>query len=37
MAADHGVFTFSPTNHKGLDGRAVVMVRVENGTWKVMH
>jgi len=37
MAADHGVFTFSPTNHKGLDGRAVVMVRVENGTWKVLH
>lgn len=37
MPADHGVFSFSPTNHKGLDGRAVVMVRVENGTWKVMH
>ena len=37
MAADHGVFTFSPTNHKGLDGRAVVMVRVENGTWKVLN
>ena len=37
MPADHGVFTFSPTDHKGLDGRAVVMVRVENGTWKLLH
>ncbi len=37
MPADHGVFTFSPTDHKGLDGRAVVMVRVENGAWKLLH
>jgi len=37
MPADHGVFSFSPTDHKGLDGRAVVMVRVENGAWKVLH
>ena len=37
MAADHGVFSFSPTNHKGLDDRAVVMVRVENGAWKVLQ
>ena len=36
MPANHGVFSFSPTNHKGLDGRAVVMVIVENGTWKVL-
>lgn len=36
MPADHGVFTFSPTDHKGLDGRAVVMVRVENGAWKLL-
>ncbi len=37
MPADHGVFSFSASNHKGLDSRAVVMVRVENGTWKVLH
>jgi branched-chain amino acid transport system substrate-binding protein len=37
MAADHGVFSFSASNHKGLDGRAVVMVRVENGAWKLLH
>lgn len=36
MPANHGVFSFSASNHKGLDKRAVVMVRVENGTWKVM-
>jgi branched-chain amino acid transport system substrate-binding protein len=37
MAADHGVFTFSPADHKGLDSRAVVMVHVENGAWKLLH
>jgi branched-chain amino acid transport system substrate-binding protein len=37
LAATHGVFNFSPTDHKGLDGRAVVMVRIENGTWKLLH
>ena len=37
LAATHGVFNFSPTDHKGLDGRAVVMVRVENGAWKLLH
>ncbi len=37
MPADHGVFSFSASDHRGLDGRAVVMVRVENGAWKVLH
>jgi branched-chain amino acid transport system substrate-binding protein len=37
MPADHGVFSFSANDHKGLDSRAVVMVRVENGTWKLLH
>ena len=37
MPADHGVFSFSASNHKGLDSRAVVMVRVENGTWKLLR
>ena len=37
LAATHGVFNFSPSDHKGLDGRAVVMVRIENGTWKLLH
>ncbi len=37
LPATHGVFSYSPTDHSGLDGRAVVMIRVENGTWKVLH
>jgi branched-chain amino acid transport system substrate-binding protein len=26
----------SPTDHLGLDQRAAVMVRIENGTWKLV-
>jgi branched-chain amino acid transport system substrate-binding protein len=37
LPADHGVFSFSASDHKGLDSRAVVMVHVENGTWKMLH
>ncbi len=34
VAGAHGVFSMSSSNHVGLDQRAVVMVRIENGTWK---
>ena len=37
LPASHGVFSFSPTDHNGLDHRAVVMVHVENGAWKLMR
>ena len=30
----HGIFTMSPDDHLGLDNRARVMVKIENGTWK---
>jgi branched-chain amino acid transport system substrate-binding protein len=30
----HGVFNISPTDHLGLDQRARVMVKVDNGAWK---
>ena len=30
----HGVFSMSPTDHLGLDQRARVMVKIENGAWK---
>jgi branched-chain amino acid transport system substrate-binding protein len=30
----HGVFNMSPTDHLGLDQRARVMVKIENGSWK---
>jgi branched-chain amino acid transport system substrate-binding protein len=34
-AGAHGVFTMSAKDHLGLDQRAVVMVRIEDGTWKL--
>ncbi len=30
----HGIFTMSPNDHLGLDQRARVMVKIENGAWK---
>ncbi len=30
----HGIFTMSPKDHLGLDQRARVMVKIENGQWK---
>lgn len=30
----HGIFSMSPEDHLGLDHRAAVMVKIENGTWK---
>ena len=30
----HGIFNMSPSDHLGLDQRARVMVRIENGAWK---
>jgi len=32
----HGVYTMSPQDHVGLDQRARVMVRIENGDWKLV-
>ncbi|RZT98141.1 ABC transporter substrate-binding protein [Rivibacter subsaxonicus] len=34
LAGAHGIFNMSPTDHLGLDQRARVMVRIENGAWK---
>lgn len=30
----HGIFTMTPDDHLGLDNRARVMVKIENGAWK---
>ncbi len=35
LAGAHGVFNMSGTDHLGLDQRARVMVKIENGTWKL--
>lgn len=32
----HGVYNMTPTDHNGLDERARVMVRVENGAWRLL-
>ena len=32
----HGVFNMSPTDHFGLDGRSRVLVRIENGAYKLV-
>ena len=29
----HGYYNFTPTDHSGLDARAVVMVTVKDGKW----
>ena len=34
LSGAHGVFNMSATDHLGLDQRARVMVKIENGTWK---
>ena len=33
----HGVYSMSPTNHNGMDERARVMVRVQNGNWTLIR
>lgn len=34
VSGAHGVFNMTPTDHLGLDQRARVMVKIENGAWK---
>jgi len=34
VAGAHGVFNMTAQDHLGLDQRARVMVRIENGAWK---
>lgn len=37
VTISHGVVNMSPQDHLGFDQRARVMVRVQNGTWKLLH
>ena len=34
LAGAHGIFNMSTTDHLGLDQRARVMVKIENGAWR---
>jgi branched-chain amino acid transport system substrate-binding protein len=36
VVGTHGVYNMKPTDHAGVDKRAVVLVRVENGDWKLV-
>lgn len=36
MVGTHGVYNMSPADHNGMDERARVLVRVENGTWRLV-
>ncbi len=36
VVGTHGVYNPTPTNHNGEDQRARVLVRVENGKWRLM-
>lgn len=35
-AGADGIYNMSPTDHNGLDARAAVMVRIENGHWQLL-
>jgi branched-chain amino acid transport system substrate-binding protein len=37
VVGTHGVYTLSPSNHNGMDARARVLVKVENGAWKLVQ
>ncbi len=36
VAGADGIYNMSPTDHNGLDDRAVAMVRIENGSWQML-
>jgi branched-chain amino acid transport system substrate-binding protein len=36
LPAAHGVFVMAPNDHNGLDNRARVMVRIEDGKWVLL-
>jgi branched-chain amino acid transport system substrate-binding protein len=37
VVGTHGVYNMTPQNHNGMDERARVMVRVENGEWRLLR
>ena len=37
VPATQGVFTYTATDHVGLDARARVLTRIEGGTWKLVN
>jgi branched-chain amino acid transport system substrate-binding protein len=36
VVGTHGVYSMTTTDHVGVDRRAVVLLRAENGEWKLL-
>jgi branched-chain amino acid transport system substrate-binding protein len=36
LAAAHGVYNYSPTDHSGLDKRSRVLIKIVNGKWTLL-
>jgi branched-chain amino acid transport system substrate-binding protein len=36
IAASHGVYNFTPTDHTGLDERGRVLLTVKDGNWALV-
>ena len=36
LAANHGVYTYSPTDHSGLDKRSRVLIKIVDGKWTLL-
>ena len=36
IVGTHAVYNMTPTDHAGVDERARVLVKIENGDWKLM-
>lgn len=37
LVGTHGVYSMTPTNHNGMDGRARVLVQAVDGQWKLLQ
>ena len=36
LAANHGVYNYSPTDHSGLDKRSRVLIKIVDGKWTLL-
>jgi branched-chain amino acid transport system substrate-binding protein len=37
LVGTHGVYTMKPDDHNGMDARAMVLVQVQAGAWKLLQ
>jgi branched-chain amino acid transport system substrate-binding protein len=36
LVGTHGVYTMKPDDHNGMDSRAMVLVQIQSGAWKLL-